>query len=57
MIDIKNALNTLGLKDLNNGTSVGSLSFGSGKKIDSFSSLRTLVSFRMTMFYAIHPFF
>jgi len=37
MIDIKNALNTLGLKDLNNGTSVGSLSFGSGKKIDSFS--------------------
>ncbi len=37
MIDIKNTLNTLGLKDLNNGTSVGSLSFGSGKKIDSFS--------------------
>ena len=37
MIDIKNALNTLGLKDLNNGTSVGSLSFGGGKKIDSFS--------------------
>ena len=37
MIDIKNALNALGLKDLNNGTSVGSLSFGGGKKIDSFS--------------------
>ena len=37
MIDIKNTLNTLGLKDLNNGTSVGSLSFGSGKKINSFS--------------------
>ena len=37
MIDIKNALNALGLKDLNNGTSVGSLSFGSGKKINSFS--------------------
>ena len=37
MIDIKNTLNALGLKDLNNGTSVGSLSFGGGKKIDSFS--------------------
>ena len=37
MTDIKTSLSLLGIQNLNNGSSVGSTSFGSGKKIDSFS--------------------
>ena len=37
MIDIKKTLSLLGIKSLNNGTSVGYTSFGEGKKINSFS--------------------
>ncbi len=36
-MDIKKTLSLLGIKNLNNGTSIGSISFGKGKKIDSFS--------------------
>ena len=36
-MDIKKTLSLLGIKNLNNGTSIGSISFGQGKKIDSFS--------------------
>ena len=37
MIDIKNTLNLLGIKKNNNGTSIGSVSFGGGEAINSFS--------------------
>ncbi len=37
MIDINKSLSVLGVKKENNGTSIGSKSFGSGKKINSFS--------------------
>ena len=37
MINIKKSLSLLGVKKINNGTSVGSVSFGKGKRIDSFS--------------------
>ena len=37
MIDIKKTLNLLSLKEKNNGTSVGSISFGGGKYINSVS--------------------
>ena len=37
MIDIKNTLNLLGIKNNNNGTSIGSVSFGGGEVINSFS--------------------
>ena len=37
MIDIKKSLSLLGIKELNNGTSIGSTSFGKGEKINSFS--------------------
>ena len=37
MIDIKNTLNLLGIKNNNNGTSIGSVSFGDGEVINSFS--------------------
>jgi|TARA_B100001741_G_scaffold313155_1_gene318324 aldehyde dehydrogenase (NAD+) len=37
MIDIKKSLSILGIARLNNGSSIGSLSFGDGEKIDSFS--------------------
>jgi aldehyde dehydrogenase (NAD+) len=35
--DIKSVLNKLGVKEVNNGTSTGSKSYGSGKLIDSYS--------------------
>ncbi len=37
MINIENSLNALGVKALNNGTSTGSISFGGGTELDSFS--------------------
>ena len=37
MIDIKKSLSLLGVKELNDGTSVGSTSYGGGGKINSFS--------------------
>jgi len=37
MIDIKKTLRTLGVKASNNGTSTGSVSFGSGAEIESYS--------------------
>ena len=37
MIDIKTTLNLLGIKNNNNGTSIGSVSFGDGEVINSFS--------------------
>ena len=37
MINIENSLNALGVKALNNGTSTGSISFGGGAELDSFS--------------------
>ena len=37
MIDIKKTLRTLGIKASNNGTSTGSVSFGSGAEIESYS--------------------
>ena len=37
MIDIKKSLELLGVKQMNNGTSTGSESFGGGSKIDSYS--------------------
>ncbi|MAW31303.1 MAG: aldehyde dehydrogenase family protein [Flavobacteriales bacterium] len=37
MINIKNTLSLLKIDEVNNGSSVGSLSFGDGSKIDSFS--------------------
>ena len=37
MIDIKKTLEVLGVKALNNGTSTGSISFGSGVEIESYS--------------------
>ena len=37
MIDIKKTLNLLSLKEKNNGTSVGSISFGGGRSINSVS--------------------
>jgi len=37
MIDIKKTLEVLGVKTLNNGTSTGSISFGSGAEIESYS--------------------
>ena len=37
MINIKNTLSLLKIDDVNNGSSVGNLSFGGGSKIDSFS--------------------
>ena len=37
MIDIKNSLKLLGVKTVNNGSSIGLESFGSGKKFDSIS--------------------
>jgi aldehyde dehydrogenase (NAD+) len=37
MINIKNALSLLKIDDVNNGSSLGNLSFGGGSKIDSFS--------------------
>ena len=37
MIDIKKTLTLLGLKEINNGTSIGSESFGGGKIIESVS--------------------
>ena len=37
MIDIKKSLEVLGVKQMNNGTSTGSESFGGGNKIDSYS--------------------
>ena len=37
MIDIKKSLSLLGIKELNNGTSIGSTSYGGGEKINSFS--------------------
>ena len=37
MIDIKKTLNLLSLKEKNNGTSIGSISFGGGKSINSVS--------------------
>lgn len=37
MIDIKKSLEVLGVKQMNNGTSTGSESFGGGSKIDSYS--------------------
>ena len=37
MINIKKTLDLLKVRGLNNGTSTGSVSFGSGKKIDSIS--------------------
>ena len=37
MIDIKKSLSLLGIKELNNGTSIGSTSYGEGEKINSFS--------------------
>ena len=38
MIDIKKTLALLKVKELNNGTSTGSVSFGDGKKIDSINA-------------------
>ena len=43
MIDIKNSLALLGVKKTNNGTSIGSESFGEGKKINSISPVDGLV--------------
>ena len=37
MIDIKKSLSLLGIKEINNGTSIGSTSYGEGEKINSFS--------------------
>ena len=37
MIDIKKSLELLGITKTNNGTSIGSESFGAGKRIDSLS--------------------
>ena len=37
MIDIKKSLKLLGINQTNNGTSIGSESFGNGKKLDSIS--------------------
>ena len=37
MIDIKKTLDILGIKSCNDGTSTGSLSYGSGKEIESYS--------------------
>ncbi len=37
MIDIKKTLSILGVKTSNNGTSTGSISFGAGEKIESYS--------------------
>ena len=37
MIDIKTTLSNLGIKKTNNGSSTGSVSFGAGKNIASFS--------------------
>jgi len=37
MIDIKNTLSLLGINKNNNGTSIGSVSFGGGEKLDSYS--------------------
>ena len=37
MIDIKKTLSILGVKASNNGTSTGSVSFGSGVEIESYS--------------------
>ena len=37
MSDIKNSLASLGIKEINNGSSTGCLSFGGGEKINSFS--------------------
>lgn len=37
MIDIKNSLKTLGIKEINNGSSTGHQSFGGGKHISSYS--------------------
>ena len=37
MIDIKKSLSILGIKDLNNGTSIGVQSFGLGEEISSYS--------------------
>jgi aldehyde dehydrogenase (NAD+) len=43
MINIKSSLELLGVKKANNGTSIGSESFGKGKKIDSTSPVDGLV--------------
>ena len=43
MIDIKKSLALLGVKKTNDGTSIGSESFGEGKKIDSISPVDGLV--------------
>ncbi|MFT4645798.1 MAG: aldehyde dehydrogenase (NAD+), partial [Planctomycetota bacterium] len=37
MIDIKKTLEVLGVKATNNGTSTGSVSFGGGTEIESYS--------------------
>ena len=37
MIDIKKTLGVLGIKSSNNGTSTGSISFGAGEEIESYS--------------------
>ena len=37
MIDIKKTLEVLGVKATNNGTSTGSISFGGGAEIESYS--------------------
>ena len=37
MIDIKKTLDILGIKEMNNGTSIGSVSFGGGRVVESVS--------------------
>ena len=37
MIDIKKTLDILGVKEMNNGTSIGSVSFGGGRVVESIS--------------------
>ena len=48
MIDIKKTLVVLGIKASNNGTSTGSVSFGSGAEIDSYSPVDGTLIGRVT---------
>jgi len=48
MIDIKKTLDVLGIKSSNNGTSTGSISFGEGVEIDSYSPVDGMLIGKVT---------